>query len=200
MWLGRNMSKVSIFIFHYYLEIKINSIKIYFTRNDCLLVVDTVASLGGVEMFTDRWNVDCIYSGSQKVIGAPPGLAPISFSPKAVQKIQSRKNPISVFYFDMNWLGQYWGCFEDKPRVYHHTISATLLYGFREGLAQIVEEGLMNCINRHKEAAKCLHDGLTEIGLEFFVEDPCARLPTVTTLKVSEGMDWKAVTQTCLYR
>ncbi|KAL0268287.1 UNVERIFIED_CONTAM: hypothetical protein PYX00_010289 [Menopon gallinae] len=165
----------------------------------CLLVVDTVASLGGVQVFTDRWLIDCVYSGSQKVLGAPPGLAPISFNRRSLDKILSRKTPVSVFYFDVTLLGQYWNCFPGKPRIYHHTISATMLYGLREGLAEIVEEGIGHCIERHRTASEALHAGLKELGLDFFVPEPEARLPTVTTVLV-KNMDWKKIIDYCLNR
>ncbi|GLH11059.1 Serine--pyruvate aminotransferase [Gryllus bimaculatus] len=85
-------------------------------RNNCLFVVDTVASLGAVPVFTDLWKIDVVYSGSQKVLGAPPGLAPISFSSQALNKVYARKSPISVFYWDITKLGNYWGCF-DEARI-----------------------------------------------------------------------------------
>ncbi|KAF2882597.1 hypothetical protein ILUMI_23565 [Ignelater luminosus] len=162
-------------------------------KYNCLLAVDTVASLGGVPFYADRWEVDVVYSGSQKVLGAPPGLAPISFNKKAQQRIFSRKTPVKVFYWDMTILGDYWACF-GNPRVYHHTISSTLLYGLREGLALIAEEGLENVINRHRMCALRLHNGLRDLGLEFLVEKESARLPTVNTIKVPTDVDWKTVT------
>ncbi|XP_066993748.1 alanine--glyoxylate aminotransferase [Anabrus simplex] len=161
-------------------------------KYNCLFVVDTVAALGGVPIYTDKWEIDVIYTGSQKVLGAPPGLAPISFSPRAETKMLSRKTPVKVFYWDMQILGDYWACF-GRPRVYHHTISSTLLCGLREGLALIAEEGLENCWERHQSCAKQLHAGITELGLELFVKRPCIRLPTVTTISVPAGLDSKLV-------
>ncbi|PSN42958.1 Serine--pyruvate aminotransferase [Blattella germanica] len=161
-------------------------------RYNSLLVVDTVASLGGVPVYTDQWEIDVIYTGSQKVLGAPPGLAPISFSPRALSKIEARKTPVAVFYWDMKILGDYWSCF-GRPRVYHHTIPVNLLYGLREGLAIIVEEGINKCIARHQTCAKRLHDGLERLGLILFVEKKEARLPTVTTIKVPMGLDWRLI-------
>lgn len=161
-------------------------------KYNCLLIVDTVASLGGVPVYTDQWEIDVIYSGSQKVLGAPPGLAPISFSPRALAKIESRKTPIAVFYWDMKLLGTYWACF-GTPRIYHHTIPVSLLYGLREGLSIVVEEGINKCIARHQACARRFHDGLEKLGLSLFVEKKEARLPTVTTIKVPKGVDWRLV-------
>lgn len=86
-------------------------------RFGALLVVDTVASLGGSVFYTDRWLVDVAYTGSQKVLGAPPGLTPITFGERALAKIRARKTPVPVYYLDMQLLGEYWGCFEGKPRM-----------------------------------------------------------------------------------
>lgn len=168
-------------------------------RYNCLLGVDAVASLGGVPLFTDRWGIDAVYTGSQKVLGAPPGITPISFSPKAQQKIFGRKTPVKVYYFDMTVLGEYWACFDkDKPRFYHHTISATLLYGLREALAQACDEGIDKIIKRHEECAQLLYKGLKEMGLELYVPYKPDRLPTVTTIKVSESLAWKDVVTYCM--
>jgi len=161
---------------------------------NCLFAVDTVASLGGVPLRTDDLGIDVIYTGSQKVLGVPPGLAPISFSDKAVTKILSRKSPPSSFCLDINWLGQYWNCFEGKGRVYHHTGPINLIYGLREGLAILAEEGLEATWERHRMCAEKLYKGLESMGLECFVPQAGARTPTVTTIKVPAGVDWKAVT------
>jgi len=166
--------------------------------HNCLLAVDTVASLGGAPLKADQLEIDVIYTGSQKVLGVPPGLAPISFSPKAVEKYVARKTPPISFYLDLTWLGEYWDCWPGKARVYHHTAPTNAMYGLREGLAIIAEEGMENCWRRHRLCADRLHQGIAELGLELFVEDPADRLPTVTTIKVPEGLDWKAVIGYCM--
>ncbi|XP_016838221.1 serine--pyruvate aminotransferase-like [Nasonia vitripennis] len=149
-----------------------------------LLIVDTVASLGAEPFFADAWGIDVVYTGSQKALGAPAGITPISFSPAAEKKILTRKSPVPIFYLDMIWLGRYWNCFEtdepETPRPYHHTISATLVYGLREALAQIVEEGLAASWARHANVTQKFHEGLTERGYEFFVKQPEHRLKTVS--------------------
>ncbi|XP_037959842.1 serine--pyruvate aminotransferase, mitochondrial [Teleopsis dalmanni] len=161
---------------------------------DCLLIVDTVASLGGTEFLMDAWKVDVAYTGSQKVLGAPPGITPISFNQRAIQHVLKRKSKVKVYYFDVMLIGQYWNCF-NKPRIYHHTVSSTLLYGLREALAQLCAIGLENVIHRHQECAWRLQDGIEEIGLEMFVSDENDRLPTVNTIKVPPGVDWRKVAE-----
>ncbi|CAG5089737.1 Similar to AGXT: Serine--pyruvate aminotransferase [Cotesia congregata] len=164
-------------------------------RHDALLIVDAVASLGGEPFFMDAWKIDAAYTGSQKVIGAPPGLAPISFNERAERKLFLRKTKSPVFYWDMEELGNYWNCFSEPVRRYHHTISATLVYGLREGLAQLAEEGLEASWYRHKLAAKKLQEGLKARKLEFFVKEPENRLNTITAIVVPPGVDPQLVTR-----
>jgi len=166
--------------------------------NNCLLAVDTVASLGGVPLQADKLEIDVIYTGSQKVLGVPPGTAPISFSPRAVEAFKARTKPPCSFYLDLSWLGEYWNCWPDKGRVYHHTGPVNSMYALREGLALVAEEGLENCWRRHRLCADHLHTGLANLGLELFVSDPGSRLPTVTTIKVPDGIDWAAVAGYCM--
>ncbi|ODN06035.1 Serine--pyruvate aminotransferase, mitochondrial [Orchesella cincta] len=165
-------------------------------KHDCLFVVDTVASLGGVPFFMDDWNVDAVYTGSQKVIGAPPGLSPISFGPRAVEVIKTRKTLIKSYLLDMNELTIQWQCGDPSiPRIYHHTPPVNLFYALREALAELTEEGLENVWKRHAQAAARLHAGIHSLGLKLFVQDESDRLPTVTTILVPEGIDWKRVVQ-----
>lgn len=161
-------------------------------KYNCFLVVDAVASAGAIPLFTDRWGIDAVFSCTQKVLSGAPGLAPISFSPRAQYKIFNRKSPIMVFYWDMKILGDYWGCF-GTARVYHHTISSTILCGLREALALVVEEGLEKRIARHTHCAKILHEGLKKLDVEFFVENENIRLPTITTIAIPKGIDWRTV-------
>ncbi|KAJ6635526.1 Alanine--glyoxylate aminotransferase [Pseudolycoriella hygida] len=116
----------------------------------------------------------------------------MSFSSKAMEKILKRKVPVAVYYWDINLVGDYWNCF-GRPRIYHHTISATLLYGLREALAVFCEEGMSKFIKRHDDCSKQLKNGLLSLGLELLVSNEKWRLPTVTTIKVPTGVDWKAV-------
>ncbi|KAI6172040.1 Serine--pyruvate aminotransferase [Aphelenchoides besseyi] len=162
-----------------------------------LLVVDTVASLGATPFDCDQLQVDCVYSASQKVLNAPPGMAPISFSDLAVEKIRKRKTPIPSFYFDALELGNYYGCF-DEPRRYHHTGPVSLIYSLREALAAIVREGLDESIQRHEQNARVLHSLLEQNGFELFVKNPNLRLPCLITVRVPEGVNWKAVTDSLM--
>jgi len=161
-------------------------------RYNCLLLVDTVASVGGTPFFMDKYGVDCVYSGSQKVLGCPPGLAPISFSEAAMKKISNRKTKPLSFYLDMMLVANYWGCF-DEVRRYHHTAPINLVYGLRTAVAEVAKEGLENVVARHQRNALRLHKGLEELGLELFVKNPKLRLPTLTTVEVPENVDWKFV-------
>ncbi|XP_046650671.1 alanine--glyoxylate aminotransferase-like [Daphnia pulicaria] len=163
------------------------------TKHNCLLLVDTVASLGGEPFYMDRWQVDVVYTGSQKVLGAPPGTAPISFGPRAVAKIAGRKTPISSFYFDMNWLGNYWGC-DSQPRKYHHTAPISSIYALREALALLANEGLENSWNRHRQSRDRLISGLAKLNLKPLASEPAARLTCITAIQVPDGVDWKSVT------
>ncbi|MEE6509376.1 hypothetical protein FKM82_025796, partial [Ascaphus truei] len=162
-------------------------------RYNCLLLVDSVASLGGAPIYMDKQGIDILYSGSQKVLNAPPGTAPISFSEAASKKIFSRKTKPPSLYVDMTWLSNYWGC-DKKPRVYHHTGPVTNFYTLREGLAMLAEKGLEPSWELHRENALRLHKGLEALGLKLFVKDPALRLPTVTTVCVPVGYEWKDLT------
>ncbi|VDP46986.1 unnamed protein product [Heligmosomoides polygyrus] len=155
-------------------------------------IVFQVASLGGAEFRMDEWGVDCVYSATQKVLNAPPGLAPISFSEKAMQKIKNRKTRVPSFYFDALELGNYWGC-DGQPIRYHHTAPISSVYALRSALAVVAKEGVDEGVRRHAENAKFLYEKLKEAGLECFVEQEKWRLPCLTTVKVPPGVDWKGV-------
>ncbi|MCP5101615.1 MAG: alanine--glyoxylate aminotransferase family protein [Chloroflexi bacterium] len=156
---------------------------------DCLLLVDTVASLGGVPFFADAWNVDIVYSGSQKCMSCPPGLAPISFSPRAMEKVNNRKTKVANWYLDLTLLAKYWG----EARAYHHTAPINMNYGLREALRLVAEEGLEETWARHQASAEMLWAGLAELGLACHVQ-PEHRLHSLTTVRVPDGVDPKAVT------
>ncbi|KAK9818420.1 hypothetical protein WJX72_012441 [[Myrmecia] bisecta] len=164
--------------------------------NGTLLLVDTVCTLGGVPMYADAWGVDCIYSGSQKVLGAPPGAAPFFFSERALEKVKARKTKPTSYYFDMNLVGDYWGWF--NKRFYHHTGPVSTWYAMREAMALLSEEGLAASWKRHEARAAELWEGLREMGLEPFVENEAERLITVNTIKVPEGVDWAAVVKNAM--
>uniref|UniRef100_A0A0K0FFM4 Alanine--glyoxylate aminotransferase n=1 Tax=Strongyloides venezuelensis TaxID=75913 RepID=A0A0K0FFM4_STRVS len=160
--------------------------------NNALLLVDTVASIGGTPFNANELEVDCVYSATQKVLNAPPGLAPISFSDRAVEYIKNRKTPVASFYFDALELGNYWGCYGEQRR-YHHTGMISMVYALRTALTDIVKEGIEESVTRHQENAKILYSKLNEIGLEPFVDDKSIRLPCLTTVKVPENVAWQEV-------
>ncbi|VFV22479.1 spya_calja ame: full=serine--pyruvate [Lynx pardinus] len=161
-------------------------------RYDCLLLVDSVASLCGTPIYMDQQGIDVLYSGSQKVLNSPPGTSLISFSDKAKNKIYTRKTKPVSFYLDMKWLANIWGC-DGKPRIYHHTTPVVSLYSLRESLALIAEQGLENSWRQHREVTAYLHGRLQGLGLQLFVKDPALRLPTVTAVAVPAGYDWRDI-------
>ncbi|PPS43900.1 alanine--glyoxylate aminotransferase family protein [Chroococcidiopsis sp. TS-821] len=160
---------------------------------DCLLLVDTVTSLGGVPIFLDAWGVDLAYSCSQKGLGCPPGASPFTMSARAMEKLQQRQNKVANWYLDMTLLGKYWG----QERVYHHTAPINLYYALREALRIVAEEGLANCWQRHQKNVEYLWEGLEDLGLKLHVEREY-RLPTLTTVCIPEGVDGKAVARQLL--
>ncbi|XP_049470489.1 alanine--glyoxylate aminotransferase isoform X2 [Panthera uncia] len=161
-------------------------------RYNCLLLVDSVASLCGTPIYMDQQGIDVLYSGSQKVLNSPPGTSLISFSDKAKNKIYTRKTKPVSFYLDMKWLANIWGC-DGKPRIYHHTTPVVSLYSLRESLALIAEQGLENSWRQHREVTAYLHGRLQGLGLQLFVKDPALRLPTVTSVAVPAGYDWRDI-------
>uniref|UniRef100_A0AAQ4RVU7 Alanine--glyoxylate aminotransferase n=1 Tax=Gasterosteus aculeatus aculeatus TaxID=481459 RepID=A0AAQ4RVU7_GASAC len=163
-------------------------------KYNCLFLVDSVASIGGAPLHMDRQGIDILYTGSQKVLNAPPGTAPISFSERACQKIFSRRTKPVSFCLDLSWLANYWGCDGKPSRVYHHTGPVTAFYSLRESLAVLAEEGLENSWERHQKVAEYFHTALESMGLKLFVKEKNARLPTVTTIVAPHGYDWKDIT------
>lgn len=164
--------------------------------NGTLLLVDTVCSLGGVPFYFDAWGVDAVYSGSQKVLGGPPGAAPLAFSDRAMDKLHSRKTKVRSYYFDMNLVGDYWGWFD--KRFYHHTGLVSTWYAMREALALTANQGLEKLWKEHRACHEQLWAGLGEMGLEPYVQNPDDRLVTINTIKVPEGVDWAAVVAHCM--
>jgi alanine-glyoxylate transaminase / serine-glyoxylate transaminase / serine-pyruvate transaminase len=152
--------------------------------HDALLIVDAVTSLGGVEFSRDDWDLDVCYSASQKCLGAPPGLAPISIGPRALEVIKQRQTPVQSFYLDLSTLENYWS----ERRMYHHTSPILMLYALREALRLLMEEGLEQRWQRHARHAAALRAGLDAMGLALFA-DPEAILDPLTTIVVPEGID-----------
>jgi alanine-glyoxylate transaminase / serine-glyoxylate transaminase / serine-pyruvate transaminase len=157
-------------------------------RHGALFLVDTVASLGGVAVPVDEIGIDICYTGSQKCLSVPPGLAPITVGPRAVEVLDARKTPVQSWYLDLSLIRRYWG----PERVYHHTAPIGLNFGLREALRMIHEEGLNSCWERHSRTASLLWDGLQSMGLRPIVPREY-RLPSLTTVQVPEGVDELAV-------
>lgn len=153
-----------------------------------LLLVDAVTSLGGVPVEVDRWNIDAIYSGSQKCLSCPPGLAPVSFSQRAMDAISRRKTKVQSWYLDVSMLAQYWG----SERVYHHTAPINMTYGLYEALRVVLEEGLEACFARHMLNHRALKAGLTALGLRYAAQEG-HQLPQLNAVLIPEGIDDAAV-------
>ncbi len=161
--------------------------------HDALLIVDTVTSLGGAEVCVDKWGIDLCYSGTQKCIGAPPGLAPLTAGPRALEALKARKTKAGSWYLDLTLLGQYWG----GDRVYHHTAPISMVYSLREALRLTVEEGLEARWARHRQAASALWAGVQALGFELHVPEPL-RAPPLTTVRIPKGVDELKVRQSLL--
>lgn len=157
-------------------------------RYGALLVLDTVTSLGGLPVEIDAWEVDVAYSASQKCLSAPPGLAPITISPRARQVLSQRKTPVANWYLDLSGLEKYWG----QERAYHHTAPIALNYALREALRLVMEEGLEARFTRHRANAKLLWQGLEALDLPLLVPYEY-RLPTLSTPHIPASADDLAV-------
>jgi alanine-glyoxylate transaminase/serine-glyoxylate transaminase/serine-pyruvate transaminase len=156
-------------------------------RHGALVVLDTVTSLGGIPVEIDAWGVDAVYSGTQKCLGCPPGLSPISFGPRAVEALEKRKSKVASWYLDLTMVRKYWGA----ERVYHHTAPINALYGLHESLRIVLEEGLEARWRRHTEAHASLAKGCGSLGLGFLVQPP-HRLPQLNAVTLPPGVDDKA--------
>ncbi|MGN6134013.1 MAG: pyridoxal-phosphate-dependent aminotransferase family protein [Aureliella sp.] len=156
-----------------------------------LLVVDAVTSLGGIDIPVDRLGIDVCYSGTQKCLSCPPGLAPITFSPRAVEAIERRKSKVTSWYLDVSMLRSYWS----SERVYHHTAPINMTYALREALQIVLEEGLAARIQRHQRHHRMLRAGLEALGLEYI---PQHSLTTLNAVRVPSGVDDAAVRKSLL--
>lgn len=149
-----------------------------------LMVVDAVTSLGGVELKVDEWGIDACYSGTQKALSCPPGLSPVTLNEQARAIIGKRKNKVQSWYLDLSMIQNYWG----KERVYHHTAPINMIYGLREALLIIKEEGLEPRFARHKLNSQAFIKGIEAMGLNMVVAEGY-RLPTLNTVKIPAGVD-----------
>ncbi|MBM4142637.1 MAG: alanine--glyoxylate aminotransferase family protein [Lentisphaerae bacterium] len=154
-----------------------------------LYMVDGVTSLGGIPVTLDAWGVDIFYSGTQKCLSCPPGLAPVSFSPRAVEKLRNRKTKVPNWYLDVSMIINYW---QGAKRAYHHTAPINMLYGLHAALDTILQEGLEPVFARHRAAHEQLVAGLEAMGMQMLVA-PEYRLPMLNAVKIPAGVDEAAV-------
>jgi alanine-glyoxylate transaminase/serine-glyoxylate transaminase/serine-pyruvate transaminase len=155
---------------------------------DTLLVIDAVTSLGCIPLYLDKWEVDAVYSCTQKGLSCPPGLSPVSFSPRAVEAIGKRKTRVQSWYLDVTMVQRYWS----DDRSYHHTAPITMIYAIREGLRLLHEEGLQARWDRHLRNHKAIKAGLGALGLEYAAAEG-HQLPQLNAVKVPAGVDDMAV-------
>ncbi|MFT5051359.1 MAG: alanine-glyoxylate transaminase/serine-glyoxylate transaminase/serine-pyruvate transaminase [Chlamydiales bacterium] len=153
-----------------------------------LLVLDCVTSVGGLPVTIDEWGVDALYSGTQKCLSCPPGLAPVSFSARAEARLRARQQPVQSWYLDLSLISSYWG----KERSYHHTAPINMLYGLHEALRLVLEEGLDARAARHVQNARALVAGLEALGLQARVPES-ERLAPLTAVSIPAGVDDAAV-------
>ncbi|HZT06164.1 MAG TPA: alanine--glyoxylate aminotransferase family protein [Chloroflexota bacterium] len=154
-------------------------------EHDAMLVVDTVATLGGIRVVPDQWNCAICFSASQKCLSAPPGLAPITVSDDAMAYIRGRATPVQNWYFDLDFHDRYWFA---EERAYHHTAPVLLTYALREAVRLVVEEGLDDRFARHKLHQKALTAGISALELDLF-GNPTFRLPTVVAVRTPDAVD-----------
>ena len=149
-------------------------------------IIDAVTTLGGIELDTDNWKADVVYSGSQKCLSCVPGLSPITFSERAAERISNRTSKSHSWFLDMQLIMSYWG--EGKKRAYHHTAPVNALYGLHESLLILKEEGLETSFTRHRTNHQALVAGLEAMGLEMAVDQEF-RLPQLNSVYIPDGID-----------
>lgn len=154
-----------------------------------LFLVDAVTSYCGTEVKVDEWGIDAIYTGTQKCLSAPPGLSPVSFSPKAVEALENRKTKVQSWFLDLNLVKNYWG---GAKRAYHHTAPISALYALREAYRLVLEEGLENRFARHRRNHELLKEELQNLGFEFIVKE-AFRLPMLNAVKLPAGSDEEVI-------
>lgn len=156
-------------------------------RHGALVICDAVTSLGCMPLLVDDWQLDAVYSASQKGLSCTPGLSPITFNARAIHKLRQRKTPVQSWFMDINLVLGYWQDAGGK-RTYHHTAPINALYGLHESLRMLAEEGLEMTWTRHREAHQALVSGLQELGLQLLVDEEW-RLPQLNSVIVPAGVD-----------
>jgi len=154
--------------------------------HDCIAVVDAVTSLGGTPVKVDEWGIDAIYSGTQKCLSCTPGLSPVSFGERALEKVKRRSTRVQSWFMDLNLVMGYWG--SGQKRSYHHTAPVNALYGLHEALLILRDEGLENAWARHEQNHLALKSGLEAMGLELIVPES-ERLPQLNAVGIPAGAD-----------
>jgi alanine-glyoxylate transaminase/serine-glyoxylate transaminase/serine-pyruvate transaminase len=154
-----------------------------------------VTSLAGSPVRVDEWGADAVYSGTQKCLSCTPGLAPLTFSARAEERLQNRVRQVQSWFLDLNLVMGYWG--GEGRRAYHHTAPVNALYALHEALRMVEEEGLENAWSRHERHHGALRAGLEAMGIRFLV-DEAHRLPQLNSVLVPEGVDDGRVRQELL--
>lgn len=155
---------------------------------DTLLLVDTVTSLAGIPVRIDEWKVDACYSGTQKCLGVPPGLSPVTFSERAVERIRTRTAPVQSWYLDLGLIGDYVG----TARKYHHTAPTGMIVALHAGLGVVLDEGLDAVWARHRTVGTALQEALPKLGFSLIAPDG-NRLPQLTSVRLPDGLDEAAL-------
>jgi alanine-glyoxylate transaminase/serine-glyoxylate transaminase/serine-pyruvate transaminase len=159
-------------------------------KHDCLVIADTVTSLGGTPVKVDEWGLDAVYSGTQKCLSCVPGISPVTISERAVAKIKGRSSKVQSWFLDLNLVMGYWG--EGAKRTYHHTAPVNALYALHESLVMLRDEGLENAWHRHAHHHNALRAGFEAMGIDFVV-DKASRLPQLNSVRIPDGVDDAAV-------
>ncbi len=166
-------------------------------KHGCLTLMDAVTSVAGIPVEVDGWQIDAVYSGTQKCLSCPPGLSPVSFSERAVAAVKARKTPVQSWFLDLTKVMAYWD--GSGGRSYHHTAPVNALYGLHESLVMLAEEGIENSWARHAAMHLELKAGLEALGLEFLVPAE-SRLPQLNAVKVPDGINEAALRAHVLQR
>ncbi|MDT0631535.1 alanine--glyoxylate aminotransferase family protein [Rubrivirga sp. S365] len=153
----------------------------------CLVVADTVTSLGGVPVRVDDWGLDAVYSGTQKCLAAPPGLSPVTFSDRALERMDARETPVQSWFLDVSLVARYWNA-DGAKRAYHHTAPVNMIYALHEALRRLQGEGLEAAWARHRRMHRALAAGLDALGLAFVVPE-AERLPQLNAVWIPDGVD-----------
>ena len=155
-------------------------------KHGALVIMDCVTSLGGTPVLIDEWGIDAAYSGSQKCLSCKPGLSPVTFGERAIEKIKARKTPVQSWFMDLNLVLGYWS--GEGKRTYHHTAPINSLYGLHEALVSLAEEGIENAWARHRAMHERLKAGLEKLGMKFVVAEE-SRLPQLNSVYIPAGVD-----------